>query len=73
MFQLKSIVAVVLLLGLVMGIGMVISPDGITGSTVINNIACSENSDCNDFSDLTEDVCMNHGTIDSVCFNRLLN
>ena len=25
------------------------------------------------FSDLTEDVCMNKGTIDSVCFNRPLN
>ncbi len=63
---------VALLLGIVFGIGMVISPDGMTGGTVVEHIACYEDKDCNDFSELTEDVCMNPGEIDAVCFNRPL-
>ena len=50
--------------------GILVGTDGsITGSTVVGNIACFENSDCNDRIEATEDICRNPDTEYSLCVN----
>ncbi|MBR9682936.1 hypothetical protein GOV03_00145 [Candidatus Woesearchaeota archaeon] len=43
-----------------------------TGSIVVNSIACYENQDCDDRMEQTEDICRNPGTEYSLCVNKPL-
>ena len=58
------------LLAVVSIMGILVGTDGaITGSTVVGNIACFEDIDCNDRIESTEDICRNPGTEFSLCVN----
>ena len=61
-----AVVVVVAVFGLLMG------SSGITGAVVgvKGDIACYDNSDCNDRIPATEDTCKNPGTIGSLCVNK---
>jgi hypothetical protein len=61
-----SLMTILVVVGVLMGKG-----DGITGSAVaVGNIACYDDSDCNDRIEATKDVCKNPGTDFSLCVNR---
>ncbi|MBI2146262.1 hypothetical protein HYU22_02910 [Candidatus Woesearchaeota archaeon] len=67
---LRSIIVILVLVGVVVALGVVVGTGGITGGTVADTIACYNNDDCDDKIAATEDICKNPGTISSLCVNR---
>lgn len=71
--KIKSILVIVILLGIVAAIGLLLGNEGLTGGTTAKIISCYEDSDCNDKTESTEDVCKNPGTEYSLCTNKQKN
>jgi len=69
-YKLKSLIVLVVLLGVVASLGMFMNGGSITGSSITPDIACYNNQDCDDRTAGTEDVCKNPGTEFSLCINR---
>ncbi len=70
---LRSIIVILVLLGIVIALGIVVGTEGITGATVADTISCYNHEDCDDKIAATEDICKNPGTIGSLCINRPKN
>jgi len=66
----KLIVGIVVVLAAIIVV-VSFGADGITGSTVIKNVPCYEDIDCDDRREGTEDFCKNPGTEFSLCVNKL--
>ena len=69
-YKLKSLIVLMVLLGVVASLGMFMSGGSITGSSITPDIACYTDLDCNDRTVGTEDICKNPGTKFSLCINR---
>lgn len=68
----KSVLLVSLLLVMTVAIGLFVNyGGGITGAVVTEEIACYEDSDCDDKIEETEDICRNPGTEFSLCVNKV--
>jgi len=72
MHRIKSAIYILILVGIVVAIGLVISnkSGSLTGAIIGPTIACYDNADCNDRIDATKDLCLDPGTINSLCVNR---
>lgn len=69
--KIKSVLMILLLVGIMVILSLFIGSGGITGSTVVNTIACYQHSDCDDRLEKTEDLCRNPGTKYSLCVNKI--
>ena len=70
-YRIKSILIVLLFIGVMVAIGMFLGfNQSIVGATVAKSVACENNKDCNDWISVTEDICRNPGTINSLCVNK---
>lgn len=59
------------LIAIMVSIGFLINIDGsITGSSVVDQVACYEDTDCDDRISATKDICRNPGTVYSLCINK---
>ncbi len=67
---LRSIIAIIVLVLIVVALGVLVGKSGITGGTVVDTIACYDHADCDDQIAATDDVCKNPGTLSSLCINR---
>ena len=70
--SLKLVAVVTVLILVVVSLGILVSKGGgIAGAGVAKNIACFENTDCDDHIAATEDTCKNPGTAHSLCVNKV--
>jgi len=72
MHKIRSALYILVLMGILVAVGFIVTnrEGALTGATVVNTVACYENSDCNDHIDPTKDICLNPGTTQSLCVNR---
>lgn len=71
MHKIKSTVYILILVALLIGMGFLVrNGSGMSGATTADTIACYEDTDCDDRIEATIDLCLNPGTISSLCVNR---
>lgn len=70
--NLKYVLLIAGLIGVFALVGIIIGRESssITSAFVAENIACYEDSDCDDHISETKDVCKNPGTWEALCVNR---
>ena len=69
--NLKYVLLIAGLIGVFALVGIIIGREGsLTGGAVMDNIACYEDSDCDDHIAETKDVCKNPGTTEALCVSR---
>ena len=70
MDKIKISLIITAVLAIALMVGVTISTDGLTGGTIIKNVNCYDNIDCNDQQADTRDFCQNSGTENSLCVNK---
>jgi len=73
MHKIKSAAFIFVLVGICIALGFIVRDQmSITGATVTDTIACYNHSDCEDYIDATEDLCLSAATPSALCVNRPL-
>jgi len=71
-YTIKYLLLTLVLILLVVVVGILIGPEGLTGASTSQITVCYNDEDCNDRIPNTEDICKNPGTEYSLCVNKPL-